>query len=212
MKESNPSPLNQVADYYSKKIDQHGTTPLGVDWNGIAGQNLRFEQLSKIIDSSCDFSIADLGCGYGAYANYLKEHYPSFTYRGIDISKKMILAANQIYKEQKNIEFITSDKPDSKTDYVIASGIFNVRLETPIDVWVSYIESTIHTLDHSCTKGFSFNCLTTFSDSDKMQKKLYYANPCTLFELCKKLYSRNVALLHDYDLYEFTILVRKKHG
>jgi hypothetical protein len=27
--------------------------------------------------------------------------------------------------------------------------------------------------------------------------------------LCKRRFSRNVALLHDYDLYEFTVLVRK---
>jgi hypothetical protein len=30
-----------------------------------------------------------------------------------------------------------------------------------------------------------------------------------LFDLCKRRYSRNVALLHDYEIYEFTILVRK---
>jgi len=30
-----------------------------------------------------------------------------------------------------------------------------------------------------------------------------------LFDYCKRTYSRDVALLHDYGLYEFTILVRK---
>ena len=38
---------------------------------------------------------------------------------------------------------------------------------------------------------------------------LYYADPGRLFDLCKRRYSRNIALLHDYGLYEFTILVRK---
>jgi hypothetical protein len=42
-----------------------------------------------------------------------------------------------------------------------------------------------------------------------MQKHLYYADPCAIFDLCKRRYSRNVALLHDYGLYEFTIVVRK---
>ena len=42
-----------------------------------------------------------------------------------------------------------------------------------------------------------------------MRPDLYYADPCELFDRCKRRYSRNVALLHDYDLYEFTILVRK---
>ena len=47
-------------------------------------------------------------------------------------------------------------------------------------------------------------------DADRMQGYLYYADPCALFDRCKRCYSRNVALLHDYDLYEFTILVRKR--
>jgi hypothetical protein len=41
-----------------------------------------------------------------------------------------------------------------------------------------------------------------------MRDHLYYADPGEFFEICKRVYSRNVALLHDYGLYEFTILVR----
>jgi hypothetical protein len=63
---------------------------------------------------------------------------------------------------------------------------------------------------HRVTRhGFSFNCLTAYSDPDKIRPDLHYADPCALFDLCKRKFSRNVALLHDYDLYEFTILVRK---
>ena len=43
-----------------------------------------------------------------------------------------------------------------------------------------------------------------------MRPDLYYADPCRLFDLCKRRYAKNVALLHDYGLYEFTILVRKQ--
>jgi hypothetical protein len=42
-----------------------------------------------------------------------------------------------------------------------------------------------------------------------MRDDLYYADPCELFDHCKRQHSRNVALLHDYTLYEFTILVRR---
>ena len=58
------------------------------------------------------------------------------------------------------------------------------------------------------TKGFAFNMLTSYSDADKMRDDLYYGDPCELFDHCKRSYSRNVALLHDYGLYEFTMLVR----
>jgi hypothetical protein len=42
-----------------------------------------------------------------------------------------------------------------------------------------------------------------------MREDLFYADPCELFDYCKTRFARNVALLHDYGLYEFTILVRK---
>ena len=58
-------------------------------------------------------------------------------------------------------------------------------------------------------KGFAFNCLTSYSDPEKMRADLFYPNPCQVFDHCKTKFSRHVALLHDYGLYEFSILVRK---
>ena len=75
--------------------------------------------------------------------------------------------------------------------------------------WSEYLEATLDVLNRTSRLGFVFNSLTIYSDSDKMRDDLYYADPCTLFDFCKRRYSRNVALLHDYDLYDFTILVRK---
>lgn len=43
-----------------------------------------------------------------------------------------------------------------------------------------------------------------------MRDYLYYADPCAVFDYCKRHYSRNVALLYDYQQYEFTSLVRKQ--
>jgi hypothetical protein len=50
--------------------------------------------------------------------------------------------------------------------------------------------------------------LTKYSDADRMRGDLYYGDPAFFFDHCKRSFSRNVALLHDYGLYEFTILVR----
>ena len=58
-------------------------------------------------------------------------------------------------------------------------------------------------------KGFASNFLTKYSDANKMQADLYYADPLYLFDYCKRIFSKNVALLHDYRIYDFTILVRK---
>ncbi len=212
MQKSKGQLLDEVADYYTKKRAVHGDTPRGVDWNGEESQLVRFEQLCKVIDlAASSFSINDLGCGYGALLSYLRDKHASFTYLGVDLSSEMILAAGRRYAvDNKASRFIVSSRPDQLANYGVASGIFNVRLNRTDAEWFEYLQETLDVLDTTSTFGFSFNCLTSYSDDKKKRDYLYYADPCRLFDLCKRRYSSQVALLHDYGLYEFTILVRKK--
>ena len=70
---------------------------------------------------------------------------------------------------------------------------------------------TLRNMDKLCSKGFSFNMLTKYSDTDRMAERpdLFLGDPLLYFDFCKRNFSRDVALLHDYGLYDFTILVRK---
>ncbi|WP_416398650.1 class I SAM-dependent methyltransferase [Allohahella sp. A8] len=203
--------LHDIADYYSEKLAEHGETPRGVDWNGEESQTVRFEQLCKIIDSDVrDFSLSDLGCGYGALLEFVSVKYSLGSYLGIDFSADMTQAAQSRNAQSRKARFITATEPDTVSDYGVASGIFNVRLKRTDDEWYDYLKATLDVLDRTSKLGFSFNCLTSYSDEDKKRDYLYYADPGRLFDLCKRRYSRQVALLHDYGLYEFTILVRKQ--
>lgn len=210
MQNNNTDLLTEVAEYYTTKLAEHGETPRGVDWNGEESQTLRFAQLCKVIGTSSQFSINDLGCGYGALYDFLAQEYETISYAGVDVSESMIQAATQRYKEQPQARFLLSSEPDQVADFGVASGIFNVRMGRSDDEWRHYLEDALDVLDRTSRVGFAFNCLTSYSDTDKMRDYLYYADPCVLFDLCKRRYSRNVALLHDYGLYEFTILVRKQ--
>ncbi|WP_431323477.1 class I SAM-dependent methyltransferase [Rhizobium sp. YTU87027] len=201
--------LKAVADYYSSKLAEHGESARGVDWNGEESQALRFEQLSKVTDCSSEFSINDLGCGYGGYFDYLYNLHDRIHYSGFDLSADMIAAAQRRFSGNSKARFVVAAEPDVVADYGIASGIFNVRLDSGDDAWRAHMLHTLDVLDRTSRRGFAFNCLTSYSDRDRMQGYLYYANAGELFDHCKRNYSRNVALLHDYGLYEFTILVRK---
>ncbi|WP_426150144.1 class I SAM-dependent methyltransferase [Pseudomonas sp. DC3000-4b1] len=209
MKNAKAELLGDVASYYAKKLAQHGATPLGVDWNGASGQHLRFEQFLSLLPENQPFTLNDLGCGYGALLGFLRENRPTAGYLGVDVSEEMVSAARQQYDGAAEARFITSDRPDSVADFGVASGILNVRLGRTDTEWVAYLEDILEILDSTSKRGFAFNCLTSYSDPEKMRPDLYYANPCALFDLCKRRYSKQVALLHDYGLYEFTILVRK---
>lgn len=201
--------MADVARYYSTKIAEHGVQPRGVDWNGEESQVLRFVQLARIIDRPDGFSINDLGCGYGALYAFLSVRHKTFQYTGCDISEAMISAARRRYGTCGNARFILSSIPPEAADYTVASGVFNVRLHYSGNQWLEYVLHMLDLLDRASCCGFAFNCLTSYSDAEKMRKDLYYADPCMVFDLCKRRYSRNVALLHDYGLYEFTVLVRK---
>lgn len=202
--------LDSVNQYYTSRILEHGPTGRGVDWNGEESQVLRFAQIAKVLPA-LRFSVLDYGCGYGAFLNYLKVGgYDEFFYYGFDISDEMIAQAQNLQKSSGAFSFGTEIKGNTDYDFVVASGLFNVRLDKPDDVWLQYILETLDRFDELAAKGFSFNILTSYSDKDKQRDHLYYADPLFFFDHCKKKFSRNVALLHDYDLYEFTIIVRKQ--
>ena len=202
--------LEDVVAYYDEKLAQHGPTPQGVDWNGEERQTIRFEQLCKIIaPKTTNFCMNDLGCGYGALLEYLWGRHEAFTYLGVDVSNEMIKTARQTHPASDQARFITSAEPDQMAEYGVASGIFNVRLGQSDSEWFKYLQATLDILDRTSSLGFAFNCLTSYSDEEKKRNHLYYADPLKLFDLCKQRYSPQVALLHDYELYEFTILVRK---
>ena len=200
---------HDVADYYSKKLAEFGECARGVDWNSEEVQALRFEQLCLITGQLRNYSMTDLGCGYGAMYDYLASLNLDIIYYGVDISKDMIDAAKRQHPHHPNARFMQASEPDQITDFCVASGIFNVKLRRSNDEWTDYLLATLDVLNRNSSRGFAFNCLTSYSDQDKMRSDLYYADPLYLFDFCKRNYSRHVSLNHDYGLYEFTILVRK---
>jgi SAM-dependent methyltransferase len=204
--------LQDVAAYYSAKLRQHGATPRGVDWNSEDDQLLRFSQLLRVVQNGIDFSINDLGCGYGRLFDHMTASgHRDFRYQGYDLAPEMIQTARQHHPGIPASSFLAITHPGDMAvaDYTVASGIFNVRLHHSESEWQSYVLQTLELMDARSMAGFSFNTLTRYSDKDRMRDDLYYADPCYLFDYCKRHFARNVALLHDYGLYEFTLLIRK---
>lgn len=202
-----------IADYYSQKIQAYGATHQGVDWNSHESQWLRFEQLLRGFQLSSEqtFSLNDYGCGYGAFIDYLKSLNADCYYTGYDLSPDMIEAARKTHASSQRLQFVRGDQMEP-ADYTIASGIFNVHLEQVLSDWEDYIKGCLRKMNEVSRKGFSFNILTSYSDPPLQRDYLYYADPTIWFDFCKREFSRNVALFHDYDLYEFTISVQKLSG
>jgi SAM-dependent methyltransferase len=201
--------LAGVGEYYSAKVIEHGPSHRGVDWNSKESQELRFNRLLEIVESpGAPFSLNDYGCGYGALLDYLEARFESVVYRGFDVSSAMLDAAKIAHPNVPPHDFVQEAELLAAADYTLASGVFNVRLETAATTWQHYVLDTLEHIASVSTRGFSFNMLTSHSDPGRMRPDLYYADPLFFFEQCRRRFSRRVALLHDYPLYEFTMLVR----
>jgi SAM-dependent methyltransferase len=201
--------LGNVARYYGDKLAEHGATARGVDWNSVESQRMRFRQLVSVCDHPVPFTINDYGCGYGALADFLREQDYSFQYSGFDISAEMIAKAKKLHLTMDGIEFVDNEPSLTPADFTVASGVFNVKLETPVEDWQEYVLHTLKAISRLSIRGFAFNALTKYSDPGFMRADLYYADPLFYFDFCKVNFSRFVSLIHDYPLYEFTIVVRK---
>lgn len=201
----------RIDDYFIGKLETFGPTPKGVDYSGDEAQRIRFDQLIKIIDGESAFSVLDYGCGYGALLDVLKLKGLTFDYCGFDRIQSTAEMARSRYPASSNVRF-TSDKGDLQlADYLIAGAIFNIKLDAEVQVWQDFVLESLEEMNQYCRRGFAFNMLTAYSDVDRMAERpdLFFGDPLFFFDYCKRAFSRNVALLHDYELYDFTILVRK---
>lgn len=208
----NRSVIQRAQTFNNDQLERHSISPQGVGWNGEESQSIRYEQLLRILPSAPDtgITINDVGCGYGFLWHMLSDNNNIVKYRGYDISDNALVASAraQMSAADDRVEFHHLSDIEI-ADYSVASGIFGMRFDFEPTEWHAYILDTLDVLDQYSRHGFAFNMLTSYSDPDKLKNDLYYADPCLYFDICKRKYARNVALLHDYGLYDFTLLVRK---
>jgi SAM-dependent methyltransferase len=207
---------SKLKHYFAGKLKEHGPTARGVDWNSERRQEICFRQLVRIMENPHGVqldaapTILDYGCGYGALARWLVQAgIPFSRYQGFDFAPSMIEHARHLFGALKNVDFTDLDAEVGPADFVIASGLLGLKLDAEVSEWESYVFSLVERLWSYSQRGFAFNSLTSYSDPERMRPDLYYPDPARLFDFCKRNLSRNVSVLHDYGLYEFTILVRR---
>jgi SAM-dependent methyltransferase len=203
-------PLSQISDLYSENLERSGPGSKAVGWSTAESQQLRFRKLTSIIELDANpFSVNDYGCGYGAHLEYLLEHNLNVdAYHGYDLSAAMLKTArSRLAGFQGELGLYQSTTLATEADYTFVSGTFNVRFDATEDQWKSFIQSKLDEMYNVSRKGFAFNLLSTYVDWQ--ESHLFYGDPLYWFDKCKTRYSRRVALLHDYPLYEWTIVVHK---
>ncbi len=202
-----PELLKPIADAFNHRLADWGATARGVYWRHEDGQNLRFEVLARALDGDRGpFTVNDLGCGYGAFFDYLSVRVgPRLArFAGTDISPAMVAEAKARIADPR-AAFVQGLAAGEDADYSFASGTFNMCLQAKPGEWIDYVEASVAHLYGRSRKALAFNML---AGPGKAREGLYYADPERLVAFCRGLGAK-VQLATDYPLDEWTIFARR---
>ncbi|MEE8393064.1 MAG: class I SAM-dependent methyltransferase [Rhodospirillales bacterium] len=204
-------PLSPIADAYTLRLKQYGASPRGVLWNNLEGQRLRFELMVSMIGPGFarqGLSINDLGCGYGAFFDYLSE-FPAMRggrYFGYDLCKPMVQVARARVADPR-AQFIHASEATHEADYSFASGTFSMKLKTDRETWKSYVFEGLKSLWAMTAKGMAFNMLDISGQGRTTW--LFYADPGEFLDFAMRELSPQATVLDSAPLNEWTMLVKR---
>ena len=197
--------MRTISDTYNKMLAEGTNNSERVGWGSADSQTKRFSVLTEIGDLD-NRTILDVGCGLGAYFDYIHNIYPNLLYTGVDINPNMIQKAQQRHSD---IEFINTDITsdshalnDRKFDYVFLSGALNLSTEKHHET----IENIMKEMFTLANKGVAANFLSIFSDY--LTPGEYYCNPEDILQMAFSI-TKKVTLRHDYMPHDFTIYLYK---
>ena len=201
----------QISNIYNKRFDKYNNTPKGVFWNSKLSQDLRLNIiLDKILldTKSDEFSIADIGCGYGRFYEILKERNldDKVKYHGFDINQKIINFCKN-NKDFVNVKFGISALPFDDTDYIVMSGTYNLTPTNDISLWEDYIIKNLTNNWKFVRKAMIFNCL--IKEKRKIEKKLYYTELSWIQKICERNFCDPEVIKHNLLKDDITIILKK---
>lgn len=186
---------------YNERISKFGHNPRALGWNK-GRQPIRFDTLTQIGELK-DCSLLDLGCGFGDLYPFLKEFWVNVDYTGYDINPNLIEMAKKAHPDARfEVKDIQEEEVDRTFDWVIASGVFNYKLQNNH----VFTERMLKRMFELCNKGVACDFLSTYVDF--FDTDAHYTSPIIMFRYCKIL-SKRVTLRHDYMPYEFCVYIYK---
>src|ERR1700682_3367475 len=205
-----PALRRRLTSFYAARIAEYGPTPLGVDWNSLEAQDARFVEMLPLFQGRRDLGVViDYGSSYGALFDFLRERGFTLEYWGYDFCEEVVDVGRKRLAYDASVHFTSDYDLLPRADYCLASGLFNAPLATPPDDWLAFVLESLEEMWRVSGRGMAFNALTSYSDPERQRPDLYYPDPCQLFDYCKRNLSRHVSLLHDYELFDFTMIVRR---
>jgi len=126
---------DEILRHYEPRINAGLENYEVLDWASQDSQEARFSVLVKSVDLS-GLSLLDIGCGLGDLLDFLTSRSISINYTGVDISEKMLAAAQKRHPDTRFVcgdlfsdtPQATAQFPDDSYDIVFCSGALNLNL------------------------------------------------------------------------------------
>ena len=177
-----------IIQEYTKRYNKFGATPKGSFWVSKKRQYKRFEiiikEIQNIYEGSKPVKLADIGCGYGAMADYLisTQQINTYSYQGYDISPILIEECNKKFSDS-NIKFFLGKKPNALSMFTIMSGTYNLAMTEDALEWEEYIFKCLGECWKLTSDAMVFN-LQVSNKQRVSDSNIYFAEPSRVIDRC----------------------------
>ena len=177
-----------IAQKYNKRFSKLGAVPEASLWFSKERQLVRFKLIADVVAQKRpkeNFSITDIGCGYGAFVPYLFQRFPNedFTYTGFEIAEKPLNYCIKTYK-RSNVVFKMGNLPKRHSDFSIMSGTYNYAPVLSPKVWQAYLFKNLSQIWSYSRLGIIFN-LSVASEAKITSQNISYFSQENVMSFCQ---------------------------
>ena len=189
-----------VAQKYNKRFTRLGAVPEASLWFSKERQLTRFKLIADIVEQKrpvSNFSIHDIGCGYGPFLPYLVHRFPNkdFTYTGFEIAEKPLNYCRKTY-QASNVFFKLGNLPNKLSDFNVMSGTYNYAPVLSPKVWQDYLFKNLTQIWNYSRLGIIFNISVAEAPKITTQNISYFSQG-NVMKFCQNKLGKTTLIFSD---------------
>ena len=200
---------------YDNRFKRYGGSPEGCFWTSRKKQTARFRiiltQLKSIVAEE-KVSVADIGCGYGAMADYILVENSGIldSYIGYDISKVLIKQCINRIGSPK-VRFLLGEYPRQNVEFSLMSGTYNLAVTENIAHWETYVFRCLGACWKKTNRAMIFNLQVTKRAKPYISKgNIYYASCQKIVDRCNFFFGPTETIKDPALPLDTTFVVKKE--
>ncbi len=202
-------PYAENVRYAEACLEKHGDTHEGMGWtkspeSAVSRQDVMLDVIRD--GATAPICLLDFGCGTSQLLDRIRARgLDRIDYVGLDASERMLDVARRKFPD---VQYLTSDQTLDEYDYVVASGVFTMRLGLSAAAAWEHARGLTERLFSVTRVGLAANF--TSSHVDWERDDLLHVPVDDLLAFATERLTRHVVIRHDYPLYEYTAYVYRE--